>query len=195
MCPILMALVFAAAPAGIPPTDRTIVPGERAGPITSKTNAADLARLFGAKRVVAADIDVGAGATSRGAHVMAGTADAIDIIWAPRPGEGIDFVQVVGTSWRLSEGVGVGTPFITLRKVLGNFVFAGWGWDHGGIVDLSETALKRYSGKASIYLKTLASPPPADMVGDKPIFSDDPRLPTMGIEVRTLYVGLVPPRE
>jgi hypothetical protein len=139
-CQIAAAFAADAAPA----VDWLIVPGKRAGPITSKTTRADLPRLFGAKNVRDADIVGSDGGHEPGTVIFGDDPDAsLSILWMDESPDArvrsIVFCQ--GTEpaeacrWHTEDGISFGAGLKTLERINGRkFRLHGFDWGYGGLI-------------------------------------------------------------
>ena len=124
-----------------PDVERTVVPGERFGPIQAATTEQDLVDAFGRGAVERAAIDIAEGETEPGTKLFGGTPDELDIVWigdyaCPK------FVRSTHehSNWRLANGIGVGTLLEDVEAA-NDTTFLMWGfeWDYGGYVESFET--------------------------------------------------------
>jgi hypothetical protein len=112
--------------------DWSLVPGERAGPVTRGMTRAEVVKAFGAKNVV--DEMLGAEATEPGWTIHKGTDREIsvytELVDASVERSGETFIEKVpvaasvgvlgkATRWRLPNGVRIGTPMKELVRLNG----------------------------------------------------------------------------
>jgi hypothetical protein len=118
--------------------DRTIVPGERTGPITRVTTLADLRRIYGDASVRVEDVDVGEGETAPGATVFPDDSlRRVQVAFRDSAGTVPRFVTIRGdtSDWHTEAGVTLGTSLERLTRLNGRpFVLLGFGWDYAGTV-------------------------------------------------------------
>jgi hypothetical protein len=130
--------------AGARANDWTIVPGNRAGPITAKTTRAELVRFFGAKNVQDADIVASDGGREAGTIVFGAEPDvSLGILWLDdSPGAQIRSIVFCHGSeaaekcrWHTEDGVSFGTDLKTLERLNGRkFRLHGFDWGYGGLI-------------------------------------------------------------
>lgn len=116
--------------------DWTVIPGERVGPITSRTTYQELVKEFGPQSVAEAMVDIAEGDTEPGTALFPGKVDRAIIQWQTyrvRP-KAVHLTQE-GSRWKTPDGFGVGTPLETLVQLNGKpITFAGLGSEEGGHV-------------------------------------------------------------
>jgi hypothetical protein len=178
-------------------TDTLIVPGERVGPVTKKTTRKDLAKIFGASRLVDKTISGAEGMGSFAAtQVNLNRGRSLLVVWSDNTRTQPSEVRDLGSAWKTPEGIGVGTSWSELRKKLGDFKLFGLGWDYGGTILLESSKLSRYQGK--IILRVDAAPSAAErypqdyraVSGDKTFSSSDRHWKPLGIRVSQVIVTL-----
>lgn len=136
-------------------TDTVIVPGERVGPVTRTTTRRDLAKIFGASRLVDRNISGPEGMGSLAAtEVNLNRGRAFLVIWTDKTRTKPLEVRNLGTAWKTREGIGVGTAWSELRSKLGNFKLYGLGWDYSGTILLETSKLPQYKGKIILQVDT-----------------------------------------
>ncbi|WP_066377131.1 hypothetical protein [Anabaena sp. CA = ATCC 33047] len=179
--------------------DTLIVPGERVGPVTRKTTRRDLARIFGASRVVDKTISGPEGMGSFPAtQVNLNRGRSFLVVWTDNTRTKPVEVRILGSAWKTREGIGVGTPWSELRQKLGNFKVSGLGWDYGGTVFLENTKLSRYQGKIFLRVDADTKAPeryPQDyqaVSGDAIFASTNPHWKRLGMKVDQVIVFLNP---
>lgn len=128
--------------------DNLIVPGVRVGAITRTTSKQDLVKLYGASRLVDKTTPGAEGiGTNFTTEVKLGKEHRLLIIWTDstrtKPAE----VEILGTTWKTPEGLGLGTSWNILRQKLGNFKLYGLAWDYSGTILLESSRLSRYRDK------------------------------------------------
>lgn len=189
--------------------DRTIVPGERIGPISAATSEADLNELFGSDAVAVAEIYLSEGVCSPGAVVLPATPDRLEITWADSARSRIAFIRIAGegSGWRTVRGVGVGTSLMELESIKGRSVeFTGFEWDFGGAMHWPAGTVER--GEAAEPQVLLLMDPhladgavpgaeldTANIFGDIPVRSDHPIIRRLDITVREMIVSWDHPYE
>ena len=187
------ALVVAAAACGgrsaREADDRTIVPGERTGPITRTTTLADLRRIYGDARVRVEEVDVGEGETAPGATVFPDDSlQRVQVAFRDSAGTVPRFVTIRGdtSAWHTESGVTLGTRLARLSQLNGrSFVLLGFGWDYAGTV-VSWNGGRLAAGDSSgarfiVRLAPTATGPAADslqqeVIGDREYPSDHPAM-------------------
>lgn len=177
--------------------DTLIVPGERVGPVTSKTTRKDLAKIFGASRLVDKTIPGAEGIGSYAATQVNLSGDrSFLIVWSDKTRTKPLDVRDLGKAWKTREGIGVGTPLSELRQKLGNFKLFGLSWDYGGTVLLESSKLSRYQGKMILRVDAAANAGekyPNDyraVSGDGTFSSSDRHWKRLGIRVSQIIVVL-----
>jgi lycopene beta-cyclase len=188
--------------------DRTLVPGVRAGPLTSTTSEEDLRSLLGRERVVSDEIPVGEGFCYSGTVLFPGTPDRAEITWQDpeRTRPAMIRIEGEGGSWITPEGVRVGMTLDELLAAnLGPLLFLGFGWDYGGrVADWMGGRLGATSeGERPLLAVVLDAPslsglpwdaPEMEVMGEDPVRSDDPALATLQVRVTgvELHLGSEP---
>lgn len=118
--------------------DWLIVPGERVGPITSKTTRADLTKLFGAENLKDEKIHLVEGTYGPATWVYPkNVKKRLAIVWTDDSKKKIEFVRLTGSvsEWRTLDGITLGTRLTKLQVMNGKrFRFYGFSWDYGGSV-------------------------------------------------------------
>ncbi|ABA22514.1 conserved hypothetical protein [Trichormus variabilis ATCC 29413] len=180
-------------------TDTLIVPGERVGPVTRKTTRRDLAKTFGASRLVDKTIAGAEGIGSFAAtQVNLSRGRSFLVVWSDKTRTKPSDVRELGSAWKTREGIGVGTPWSELRNKLGNFKLYGLGWDYGGTVLLESSKLSRYQGKLLVRVDAATNASeryPKDyqaVLGDSTFSSSDRHWKPLGMKVSQLIVILNP---
>ncbi len=141
----------------IPLKETLIVPGERVGPVTQTTNRPELAKMFGEKHLSDRTLSDPEGIdTLPATTVNLGPEQSFTVVWADATRTKPVYVRELGSDWKTSEGIGVGTSFAKLYKQLGEFQLYGLDWDYGGSIALQGTKLSRYQGK--LILQVNAAP-------------------------------------
>jgi hypothetical protein len=187
----------AGAPAGRTPSDRTIVPGRRAGAIAKSTTEADLRAAVGPDSLRPGPVHVAEGFCGTGTTVYPGSTDSVVVIWTSderrRPAE----VRIygAGSAWRTPAGVGIGTTVAELEALSGRPVtFYGFEWggsglgrwteDVGGVPDT--VFFRVYPDTASI--RRFGTDPRYDteLIGDVRVSSDHPLVRQMTLPIREL---------
>ncbi|AFY35995.1 hypothetical protein [Calothrix sp. PCC 7507] len=180
-------------------SDTLIVPGERVGPMTRKTTKQNLIKLFGASRLVDKTISGAEGIGSFAAtQVNLGRDRSFLVVWSDRTRTKPVDVRNIGSAWKTSEGIGVGTTFSQLRQKLGNFKLYGLAWDYGGTILLDSSRLSRYHGK--LILQVDAAPDaykkfPKEyqaVSGDSTFSATNPNWKPLGMRVSQIIVTLNP---
>lgn len=189
-----------AAPQQSGPTlqDTVVVPGERLGPITSKTTRSELAKLFGEENLTDKDINVGEGTMEPGTVVSLPADQSLTIVWTDKTRSKPQMVRDLGAAWKTPEGLGTGSSLAELKEKLGDFQLYGFGWDYGGSIVLENTKLDKYYGNLFFRVE-----PPKDKIeqnpdaykalaGDKLFPSTDPNLEPLQPVVYDTMVYLNP---
>ncbi|MEO0900273.1 MAG: hypothetical protein AAFY71_27940 [Bacteroidota bacterium] len=182
----------------IPPaSQRHIIPGKSVGAITLNTSETDLINLYGGVRVVRGTVNKAGGEKEVATVVFPNTKDEIRITWKKEDHKQIKaiyFDQPDG-SWFSTTGLTNGLPLKELIKVnKGPFVFDGFGWTYGGVIeDWKNGALSRYGKYFYIMLDTA---PTADQKvlkkykGQTKFTTNGPDLDKLGVYVKRLVVYL-----
>lgn len=192
------AFLIAAPPALEENLDWVCVPGQKVGPITSKTTYSDLVTIFGAKNIGEATIPLGDGKTEAGTVIFADNPDQrLFIQWAI-PRERPHAVIVEGSRWKTSAGIGIGTPISEIIAANGGeFSFAGFGWDYAGYVvswkNGQLAATHRLGEDVSLFLAPDQPYLPADieaLQGDKEFSTTMPEATRVNLRVKAMTVLL-----
>jgi len=130
--------------------DWLCIPGERVGPITSKTSEKQLIDFFGKENVQREQIVVGEGEGYETAtFVFKDSKDEIVVRWK-EDGLFVKPLSVsvfkVGTQWRTPEGITIGTSLNELNEINGEeFSISRLGWQFGGYIgSWNNGTLSRY---------------------------------------------------
>ncbi|WP_313954440.1 hypothetical protein [Anabaena subtropica] len=180
-------------------TDTLIVPGERVGPVTRKTTRKDLARIFGASRLVDKNIYGPEGiGIFPATQVNLNRGRSFSIVWTDKTRTKPLDVRDLGSAWKTREGIGVGTSWNELRNKLGDFKVLGLGWDYGGTILLESSKLSRYQGKLVLRVDAAANAgekyPNAyrAVSGDATFASSDRHWKPLGVKLTQVIVLLNP---
>lgn len=202
-----VALLLAAAACGgraaREADDRTIVAGERTGPITRITTLTDLRRIYGDANVRVEEVDVGEGETAPGATVYPDDSlRRVQVAFRDSAGTVPRFVTIRGdtSAWRTADGVTLGTRLSRLAQLNGRpFVLLGFGWDYAGtVVSWNGGNLApgdSSAGRFIVRLRPTVTGPAADslehdVLGDREYASDRPamaRLEPAVYELLTIF--------
>lgn len=176
-----------------------VVPGERFGPVGPDMSETGLRALLGASRVVPADVYLGEGLCTSGAHIFPGRDWQVDVAWADSARSRPAFARArgPGAPWRTDRGVGIGTTLRRLEELRGEPVsFGGLGWDYGGGIEWPEgggTVSLRLDVDPTqrALLDTLARTNPrlVELYGDRQVRSDHPLLDTLTLRVVEMGMG------
>lgn len=177
--------------------DNLIIPGERVGQVTSKTTRRDLVKIFGRSRLVDKTISGAEGIGSFAAtQVNLHRGRSFLVVWSDKTRTKPLNVQNLGTAWKTSEGIGVGTPWSELRNKLGDFKLFGLGWDYGGTILLESSKLSRYQGKLVLRVDAntkAAEKYPNDyqaVAGDGTFSATNPHWQRLGMKLAQVIVVL-----
>jgi hypothetical protein len=132
----------------VPTVDTLIVPGKRAGAITSSTTAIDLGKIFGAQRLSPKKFYGAEGQVEFPATLITlGKNRSVTVVWKDVKKRQPFEVIINDPTWKTASGIGVGMSLNKLRQVLGEFKITGLGWDYGNqVVELSPAMQARYTG-------------------------------------------------
>jgi hypothetical protein len=119
--------------------DFQIIPGIRAGAITSRISETQLKRIYGSKNVRSTRVGLGEGETVSGTVIFPNNSKRkIEIVWKNKKSKrNPEFILLTGNSsiWKTTEGISLGTSLKTLERINGKaFTLAGFAWDYGGTV-------------------------------------------------------------
>ena len=169
--------------------DRTIVVGERVGPIEKGMTLFGLKTLVGGGKVKPAKIPGAEGEELDGAKMFAGTEHEIDILFNPEGDEKeILEIQVIGKGWQFSNGLKLGASVAEVEKINGKaFKLMGFNWDYGGYANLEGGKL---GGKVSLRFDPGTAEVPASLSGDREIASTDKKLRALNPKVQHISVFL-----
>lgn len=187
-----MALLLAAAACGgraaREADDRTIVAGERTGPITRITTLTDLRRIYGDANVRVEEVDVGEGETAPGATVYPDDSlRRVQVAFRDSAGTVPRFVTIRGdtSTWHTEAGVTLGTRLARLAQLNGRpFALLGFGWDYAGTVvswNGGRISGDSAGGRFIVRLRPTLTGPVADslqrdVLGDREYSSDRPAM-------------------
>ncbi len=124
----------------IQPFDWICIPGEKVGPITSRTTENDLVKIFGEQNITHEEFYVDEGYFELGSILFKGTSNEISILWEEPDKSGRRFPNRViidskNANWQTDNGIRVGTSIENLVRINGKHIlFAGFDWDYGGVV-------------------------------------------------------------
>jgi hypothetical protein len=157
--------------------NRTICGRTRIGPITPETNRKNLDEFFDPTLLADGPVELGEGETGTGTIVNRGRPDSATVVWTDETRSRILQVLRLGPGWRTEQGLGVGSSLAELVTALGPQVAVlGYGWDYGGTVILSGTALDN----SGIYFRTSPRNQAADanarVSGDRPFAAISPEV-------------------
>ncbi|MEB3357110.1 MAG: hypothetical protein VKK04_10310 [Synechococcales bacterium] len=185
-----------AADTGAIAFDKTIVPGERVGPLTRDTSRQELAEQVGEARLVDTEIHVGEGMMEAGTEVDLGDGYSFNVIWADAERTTPREVRDLSGKWQTPEGISMGTSFEELQTILGPFELYGFAWDYGGTILLEDTQLSEYDGLLTLRVTPSNSSMQAanadyqEVMGDQVYSSTNPHLQPLDIEVYDMIVTL-----
>jgi len=181
----------------IPLKETLIVPGERVGPVTQTTSRKELAKMFGEKHLDDRTLSDPEGIDPLPATtVNLGPEQSFTVVWADADRTKPAYARDLGSAWKTSEEIGVGTSLSELRKQLGEFQLYGLGWDYGGSISLQGTKLSHYQGKLILQVKAASNAAakfPNDyraVTGDRRFSSKNPHWKRLGMRVGEITVVL-----
>ncbi len=186
----------------VPPTLRNtqIIPGERIGPVTKTTTYTELERSIGKQFLNNRTISGPEGIEQLAAtRVTLRQNQSFTIVWADNTRTRPLHVRDLGTAWKTSEGIGVGTNFNQLRQLAGEFRVTGLGWDYGGLVLLENTRLAHYVGKILLTVDAAPNSPQRfqsdyrAVSGDSIFSSTNPHWQPLNMRVTQMTVVLSRP--
>lgn len=177
--------------------DTLVIPGQRVGPVTSKTTKEDLIKLFGKSSLTDKTIPGPEGEGLYAATQVNLSEDrSFMVVWSDNTRTKPLDVRNLGTAWKTPEGIGVGTPLSELQQKLGEFKLYGLGWDYSGTIKLESSRLSRYQGKLILQVSTA---PDADkkfpndykaVSGDGTFSSTDHHWKPLGVRLGSMVVVL-----
>lgn len=179
-------------------SDHLVVPGVRVGSVTGNTTRQDLVKRFGAARLNDQLVSIGEGFTEPGTRVDLGLKRSFTVVWTDASRTKPKEIRNLGSDWRTSQGIGVGTPLAQLQQKLGTFKLYGFAWDYGGTVVLEGTKLAKYKDVLILRLRTApnaAQRAPNDyqaVTGDGLFSSTNPHLSPLKPVVGEMIVRLAP---
>lgn len=179
--------------------DTVVIPGERVGQVTATTSRQDLADLYGEAVLEDTDIPMGEGFTDPGTIVNLGPNQQFTVVWLDTSRSQPLMARDFGTAWKTPEGIGVGTSYAELQRVLGEFELYGFAWDYGGTLSLEGTNLDQYYGELLLRVNpsdAAAAEHPAEyeaVMGDRLFASTDPNFGPLDIAVDSMMVYLNDP--
>jgi len=169
----------------------TCVPGKQVGLITTTSTEGDIIFAYGKENVTRGEIGLGEGIMADGTILFPNTENELFIIWKEdQPFKQIERIRVrkIGTQWKTSEGITVGTPLEDLIKINGkDFKFAGFEWDFAGVVldwngGSIDESLKMYlepTNDEAIY---------PDLLGEETFSSSLPKAKEAGLKVASFEI-------
>jgi hypothetical protein len=178
--------------------DRTIIPGQRVGPVTAATSRADLVEIYREAALTDQPIAMGEGTTEPGTIVDLGPEDQFAIVWTDANQTAPLLVKDFGPNWQTPEGIGVGIPYAILESVLGSFKLYGFAWDYEGSLVLEGSNLDQYYGDLLLRVRPTETAIKAHadayqaVMGDALYSSDDPNLDPLDLSVDEMTVYLNP---
>ena len=199
---LLVAVAACGGRAAREADDRTIVPGDRVGPITRVTTLADLRRIYGDANVRIEDVDVGEGETAPGATVYPDDSlRRVQVAFRDSAGSVPRFVTIRGdtSAWHTGAGLTLGTRLARLTQLNGRpFTLSGFGWDYAGTViswNGGRLGADSAGGRFIVRLRPTLTGPVADslqrdVLGDREYSSDRPamrRLEPAVYELLTIF--------
>ncbi len=181
--------------------DRTVIPGQRVGPVTSETSREDLVDLYGEDKLQDQAVPMGEGTTEPGTLVDLGPDQQFSIVWRDQAQTAPLLAKDFGPAWQTPEGLGVGVPYSTVQSVLGTFKLYGFAWDYEGSLVLEGSNLDQYYGDLLLRVRpsqaSAAAYPQAyqALMGDALFAGDDPNLEPLDIQVYEMTVYLNAPKQ
>ncbi len=160
--------------------DYTIEPGKRVGWITiDKCTRADVLALYGDSARVE-EIFLVEGTTGQGVVLFPDNPrNRAEIYWdAEVDPERPVMIRISGedTDWKTTQGITIGMAMTELERINGKpFSLFGFGWDYGGTVNDWNGGLLDNNMSISLSLSR-EEEPPAELMGDKNLYSNDPLL-------------------
>lgn len=136
------------APPVVPVADWLIVPGERIGPLTATSTAADLVTAYGAPNVRDEPYPLGEGESEPGTAIFPDDpTKRMVILWNDLDKKARPLavrIDGAGSQWKTAEGLAVGTTLKKVEELNGKpFRLYGFEWDFGGqLVDSNGGNLK-----------------------------------------------------
>lgn len=173
--------------------DYTIVPGERVGLITlEKSSREDVLAAYGDSARVE-EIYLVEGTTGEGVVVFPDNPrNRMEVYWEAeidpkRPA--LIHISGVGTDWKTTQGITVGTPIADVEKANGKpFSLFGFGWDYGGrVTNWKEGKLNNNLNIQFGY--TSEGELPDGISGEVELSSDMPALPPLKVAVTSMELS------
>lgn len=186
----------AAPPVDVPvQADRSFVPGERFGGVTSDMTILQIERLYGASNVVTTQVDLGEGMTAPGYRLFPGQRDEALLLLGEDKRPANIIVRRPDARWYAAK------PALLMMQLRladliesngGPFTFTGFDWDYGGTVtDWQGGRLSGTQVRLSYAPERLpAGGLPAALMGDRPIESSDTLAQGIGLYVSEFTIGL-----
>lgn len=170
------------------------------GHIRGTTSVESLVRAYGAAAVQPGAISIGEGYCIAGARVFPDTPMEIEVGWVDSTGSRPAFVRISQREgpWRTPAGVAVGTPLARLEQIRGGpLVFSGFGWDYGGSLSWSEghgeLGLALTPDREGLTALQSTDPRVDELFGDRPVSSDHPLVPGLGLTVDMIFIDFAEP--
>ncbi|MBL7648093.1 MAG: hypothetical protein JNK74_18065 [Candidatus Hydrogenedentes bacterium] len=199
------AAPVAEAPTPAAVVDWLIVPGERVGPITPTSSAADLIAVYGAENVRDEPYPLGEGETEPGTAIFPGDPTRrVLILWNDLDKKALPLaarIDGAGSQWKTAEGLAVGTSLKRVEELNGKpFLLYGFGWDYGGqLVDSNGGALKDLphedpeggfrGGALLLTFQPDAGADDSTVLGDSTFSSDLPAMQSVDPKVSMIIVS------
>lgn len=189
---------MATPPTVVPPaSQRHILPGKEVGAIKLNTSEVDLIKIYGAGRVKRGQVSLPDGGNEACTILFYNTNEEIRITWKKE-----DRLQVKAVyfdqedaGWFSPQGLGSGISMKNLVKVnQAPFVFYGFGWAYGGVVDNWKSGkLAAKSKNFYVVLEPSANASQAILKkysGQDKFTTNAPELDQLGLRVKQLVVYL-----
>ena len=173
--------------------DYLIVPGVRVGPLHGEHALEnDLVQTFGAENIKKQAIYVGEGEEMPGYLIFPDTKDELQIAYdttIAKDKPAFIRVEQEGTHWKTSTGISIGTTIEELVKINGHdFDFLGFEWDYGGFV--TDWKNGKLNTDLRIRLGKDGGNLPTELIGDRTLSSNNPKIKGQKIKVASLDFSL-----
>jgi len=154
-----------------------ILPGQSAGPVTSTSSEADLAKHYGPAAVRPVRVELGEGETTPGTVLFPDDSSRrAEVVWQDTVGRSRPSRLILRGSrsqWTVGPGISLGTSLKDLERINGRpFTLAGFGWDYAGVVtEWSGGTLDKALAGVKLYLDPgpaqYQSAPYSQVLGDR----------------------------
>lgn len=186
--PLLLAFCLPLAAAAIPLDDKTVILGERVGPIEKGMTLFGLKTLLGADKVKYSKLPGPEGTELDGVKLFTGTDRELEILFDEESQEKeILDVRLIGKGWSFQNGLKLGMSIADVEKVNGKpYKVSGFDWDYGGYANFEGGKME---AKVSVRFSAMGEIDPS-LSGERDIPSTDKKLRAAKVAVTEISVFL-----